>query len=64
MDAVRKGNPRLTRFDNSCFDGKYVTGGVTSEYLSNLEANRNEDAKDLRSRAEEAEVLELFQASS
>lgn len=64
MDAVRKGNPRLTHFDNSCFDGKYVTGGVTRDYLMNLEASRNDDAKNLRNRAEEGEVLELFQASS
>ena len=64
MDAVKQGNPRLTGFDNSCFDGKYVTGGVTADYLSNLEASRNDDAKNLRNRAEEGEVLELFQASS
>lgn len=64
MDSVRKGNPRLTQFDSSCFDGKYVTGGVTSEYLANLETSRNDDAKSDRNRAEEGEVLELFQASS
>ena len=37
---------------------------ITSEYLKNLEASRNDDAKDLRDRTEEGEVLELFQVSS
>ena len=38
--ASRAGNPEITDFDTSCFDGEYVTGGVTSKYLARLEANR------------------------
>lgn len=34
-----------SRFDSSCFDGDYVTGSITEEYLSDLESNRNDDAK-------------------
>ena len=64
MTAVRQGNPRLTEFDNSCFDGKYVTGGVTRAYLMNLAVSRNDEAKTQANRIEEGEVLELFQASS
>ena len=48
-DAVRKANPRLTNFEASCFDGKYITGDITSDYLSHLAAHRDErrDTEDL-----------------
>jgi len=39
--AVRQVNPRLTRFDASCFDGHYITGDVTEEYLLRLEGQRD-----------------------
>ena len=32
-------------WDTSCFNGKYVTGDVTDEYLMSLELARNDDAK-------------------
>ena len=41
--AVRAANPRLTEFEASCFDGKYVTGDVTPEYLAQLAGERHED---------------------
>jgi amidophosphoribosyltransferase len=40
-DAVRKANPRLARFETSCFDGVYVTGDVTSDYLRAIETRRD-----------------------
>jgi len=36
-DAVRAVNPKLTQFETSCFDGVYITGDVTSEYLASIE---------------------------
>ena len=39
--AVRKTNPRLDRFDASCFDGVYVTGDVTPDYLAQLAGDRD-----------------------
>ena len=39
--AVREVNPRLTSFDASCFDGRYITGDVTEDYLNRLEDQRN-----------------------
>jgi len=39
--AVRDVNPSLTRFDASCFDGHYITGDVSEEYLARLEGQRN-----------------------
>ena len=40
-DAVRKANPRLTSFETSCFDGVYITGDVTSDYLRAIETRRD-----------------------
>ena len=34
--AVKESNPNIKSFDTSCFDGKYITEGVTAEYLENL----------------------------
>jgi amidophosphoribosyltransferase len=39
--AVRAGNPDIPDFDTSCFDGRYITGDVTPEYLNYVEAVRN-----------------------
>jgi len=40
-DAVRRVNPRLAGFETSCFDGHYVTGDVTSDYLLAIETRRD-----------------------
>src|SRR6267143_1451997 len=52
-DAVRAVNPKLTQFETSCFDGVYITGDITSEYLASIERQRDagrqenmEDAED------------------
>jgi amidophosphoribosyltransferase len=41
-NAVRKTNPSLTRFDASCFDGIYVAGDITPEYLAQVAGERDE----------------------
>ncbi len=41
VNVVRAGNPAVPDFDTSCFDGRYVTGDVTPEYLQYVEALRN-----------------------
>ncbi len=41
IKAVQSVNPRLTHFDASCFDGCYITGDVTEDYLASLEDQRN-----------------------
>jgi amidophosphoribosyltransferase len=38
--AVNKSNPAITRFDCSCFDGEYITGDITPEYLNRIENSR------------------------
>jgi amidophosphoribosyltransferase len=39
--AVRKANPQITSFDASCFDGHYITGDITADYLNRVEALRS-----------------------
>jgi amidophosphoribosyltransferase len=40
-DAVRKANPKLTSFETSCFDGVYITGDITNDYLKAIEIQRD-----------------------
>ncbi|MFZ4759227.1 MAG: amidophosphoribosyltransferase [Burkholderiaceae bacterium] len=42
MESVRELGPHLKRFEASCFDGVYITGDVTPEYLDRVETARNE----------------------
>nr|CAG8477281.1 10512_t:CDS:10 [Entrophospora candida]CAG8530941.1 2784_t:CDS:10 [Entrophospora candida] len=46
IESCRKFNRNILNFDCSVFDGHYVTGGVTEEYLKFLENSRNDSAKD------------------
>jgi amidophosphoribosyltransferase len=48
IQAASKGNPKIKRFDTSCFTGEYVTGDVNDDYLDRLSALRNDDAKTRR----------------
>jgi amidophosphoribosyltransferase len=38
--AVHECNPALASFEASCFDGRYITGDVTPEYLNRVERAR------------------------
>jgi amidophosphoribosyltransferase len=40
-EAVQRANPKLTSFETSCFDGVYVTGDVTADYLRTIEIQRD-----------------------
>jgi len=51
IEAAREGNPKITRFDASCFDGVYVTGDVDRDYLDRIERSRCDSAKTKRSTA-------------
>ncbi len=44
-EAVRQGNPAVTDCEGSCFNGKYLAGNVTPEYLRKIEMERNDSAK-------------------
>jgi amidophosphoribosyltransferase len=54
-EAVRRANPKLTQFETSCFDGKYITGDVTSEYLHAIEARRDAQ-RDMEDEGENAQL--------
>jgi len=45
-ESVRRGNPKIKRFDSSVFNNEYITGDITKEYLAGLELMRKDDAKD------------------
>ena len=38
--SVRDVQPAITNFDASCFDGVYITGDITPEYLDRIEHAR------------------------
>ncbi|MGB5568011.1 MAG: amidophosphoribosyltransferase, partial [Sedimenticolaceae bacterium] len=60
IDAVgKKVKTAVQRFDTSVFNGEYVTGDITPEYLSRLEADRNDDAKASRDDMRAANVIGL-----
>ena len=44
--SVRKANPAIVDFDASCFDGNYITGDITPEYLDAIEAARGASKSD------------------
>ena len=43
--AARDGNPEIQVYEDSVFSGRYVTGDVNIDYLSALEAIRNDATK-------------------
>ncbi len=58
-DAVqKKGKSYARRFDTSVFNGDYVTGDVTAEYLQLLENQRNDGAKQARDKRSDS-VIDL-----
>jgi len=54
-ECVRKLNPKLTSFETSCFDGHYITGDVTSDYLRTIEVRRDA-ARDSEEDADSAQL--------
>lgn len=56
--VLYKENQTVKRFEASVFDGVYVTGDITPEYLAGLEQARNDAAKQQRERVESA-IIEL-----
>jgi amidophosphoribosyltransferase len=41
-EAVRSLNPSITTFETSCFDGCYITGDISAEYLCSVEKRRGD----------------------
>lgn len=45
IDCAKEGNKDIKHFETSIFDGNYVCGSVTKEYLTNLELERKDANK-------------------
>ncbi len=45
VSSAREGNPSISQFECSVFDGQYVTGDVDQTYLTRLHEARNDAAK-------------------
>ncbi|WP_455217390.1 amidophosphoribosyltransferase [Kaarinaea lacus] len=58
IDSVRHGKADVKNFDTSVFDGEYVTGDVTQDYLKFIEEQRNDGARSKQQEGESA-VIEL-----
>ncbi|TQQ23422.1 amidophosphoribosyltransferase [Vibrio cholerae] len=59
VEAVRCGNPDITKFEASVFNGEYVTGDIDQQYLEFLESMRGDDAKVQREIQQDLANLEL-----
>ncbi|NOR41153.1 MAG: amidophosphoribosyltransferase [Gammaproteobacteria bacterium] len=58
IEAVGKGNSRISEFDTSVFTGRYITGDVSDDYLNSVEAVRSEAAKNERREGDD-EVMDM-----
>jgi amidophosphoribosyltransferase len=45
IQCAHEGNPAISVFDASCFNGEYITGDVSRDYLDRIEQNRSDGAK-------------------
>jgi amidophosphoribosyltransferase len=58
----KKNKTNVTRFGTSVFNGEYITGDITPEYLKNLESSRSDNAKEEREQRGNA-VIEMHNNS-
>ena len=59
IDSVKELNPKISTFECSVFDGKYVTNDIDEHYLQILEQKRS-DANKANLSAKESENLEIY----
>ena len=59
IESAREGNPAISAFECSVFDGNYVTGGIDQSYLARLSADRNDQMKQRRELQRDRTVIEL-----
>ncbi len=61
IETATEGNPNITRFETSVFDGEYITGDIDQNYLDSVEALRSDASKQKKSNnSEPAEGLDLY----
>ncbi|ABM62562.1 amidophosphoribosyltransferase [Halorhodospira halophila] len=57
--AVADGNPEIRQFDSSCFNGHYVTGGVSQDYLRGLSQARADAAREQAGSDQDLEIVDV-----
>jgi amidophosphoribosyltransferase len=57
--AVNSLNPALTNFDTSCFDGHYITGDISTDYLASVESARGKPGQQHDSHDDDGEGGQL-----
>ena len=62
IESAREGNPGISRFDCSVFNGQYVTNDVDHSYFERLESARGQNARPRLMQAGE-DVLGLYNSS-
>jgi amidophosphoribosyltransferase len=62
--AVHKANPAIQGFDCSCFDGIYITGDITPEYLNQIEQARGNKTKAQDAEEDQLELDLVMSATS
>ncbi len=55
--SVQQGNPEISSFDCSCFDGQYLTQDIDTSYLENIEALRSDKFKQNNGTNENSELV-------
>ncbi|ASK33993.1 amidophosphoribosyltransferase [Alloalcanivorax mobilis] len=66
VSACKEGNPHIEEFDCSVFSGHYLAGNIDQNYLSDLEARRNDNAKEKREKTRalaDNEVIDLHNSN-
>jgi len=61
LDTARRGNQAIKQFDASCFNGEYVTGDISQDYLRHIEDLRSDHVKAKKGQ-EDGEVIDLHNA--
>jgi amidophosphoribosyltransferase len=66
VETCQEGNPNVASFDCSVFNGEYLAGNITPDYLANLEARRNDAAKGNSEKTQalaDNEIIDLHNAN-
>ena len=59
IKAVQLGNPEITQFDTSVFDGHYITNDIDNSYLERLDAARNNVSKETTDKNADS-ILDIY----
>ncbi len=55
--CIRTLNPAITHFEASCFDGQYITGDVSQDYLDGIAAQRSQSESPARRSSSQLDLV-------